>query len=152
MCSGTASPDHREIRAGRPLAEGITAQPPSSWQRDTELWGGDVELHDLEQLSVKRESAAADSSLGPRAKRQKVHLEQFVKDWFVDFANLQRSKRSWTWRRSFQEAQRLSPNVFGSVHPDAALEALTGSGRETNVLAPDHTLCCSHGLALCDGC
>ena len=57
---------YREIRAGRPLARGITAPPPSSWQPDMGLRGGDVEQHDLEQVSVKRESAAADSSLGPR--------------------------------------------------------------------------------------
>ena len=30
------------------------------------LRGGDVELHDLEHVSVKCESAAVDSSLGPR--------------------------------------------------------------------------------------
>ena len=72
LCSGSVP--CIVIRAGRPLAEGITPQP-SSWQRDLKLRDGDVELRDLEQLSVKSESAAADSSLGPRVKRQKVHLD-----------------------------------------------------------------------------
>ena len=72
LCSGSVS--CIVIRAGRPLAEGITPQP-SSWQRDLGLRDGDVELRDLEQVSVKSESAAADSSLGPRVKRQKVHLD-----------------------------------------------------------------------------
>ena len=60
---------------------------------------------------------APDVSLQPRVKRQNVHLEQFVKDWFIDFADLQ--KRSWTCLRSFHEAQRLSPDVFSSAHSES---------------------------------
>ena len=70
---------YREIRAGGPLAEGITTQPPSSWQLGVR--GSDVELHDLEQVSVKRESAAADSSLGPRVKRQTAHFFKKKCSW-----------------------------------------------------------------------
>ena len=121
-----------------------------SLQPDLGLRGGDVELHVLKQVSVKRESAAADSSLGPRVKEQKVHLEQFVKDWFIDFADLQKSKHSWTRLCSFQESPALFAGClrFGRPRVNAVLEALTGSGRETNVWAPDHALCCSLDIAL----
>ena len=139
---------YREIRAGRPLAQGLTAQPPSSWQPDLGLRGGDVQLHDLEQVSVKRESV--DSSLGPRVKRQKVHLERFVKDWFIDFADLQKSKYSWTWLRCFQEAQRFSPDVFGSVHRVSTRRWKHSRGQdEGRTCGRPTTLCAAHLTLLC---
>ena len=93
---------------------------------------------------MKRESAA-DSSLGPRVKRQKVHLEQFVNDRFIDLADLQKSTHSWTWLRSFQEAQRLSPDVFGSVHPGSTRRWKHSRGQdERRMCGRPTTLCAAH--------
>ena len=74
-------------------------------------------------------------SLGPRVKQQKVHLEHFVKDWLIDFADLQKSKHSWTLLRSFQDAQRLSPDVFGTVQDERRT-----CGRPTSLCAARTTL------------
>ena len=55
------------------------------WQPDTGLRRSDVELHDLEQVSVERESAAADSSLVKDAR--KAHA---VEEAEVNLQNLRR--------------------------------------------------------------
>ena len=134
---------YREVRAGRPLAEGITAQPPSSWQPDMVLRGSDVELHDLEQASVKRESAAADSSLGP-VKRQKVHLEQFVKDWFhllMEMTCLQTCACTTLKTKSgdsfveFVRFVRFEENPSGAPHPWVLIQDFASIHRSAATLA-----------------
>eukprot|EP00971_Amphidinium_carterae_P169322 3354868-Amphidinium_carterae.1 len=58
----------------------------------------EVEVEDADELHHEHEP-----------KRKKNHVDEVIKDWFLDFAREMAELKKWSFARSFQEATRLCP-------------------------------------------
>jgi hypothetical protein len=45
-------------------------------------------------------------------------VEQSVKDWFLDWAALQKSRHGWGIMQTLRAAKELAPELFAGVHDD----------------------------------
>ena len=51
-------------------------------------------------------------------KRKKVHFPLEVRQWFVEFAELQSQREGWSMARSLCEATNLAPDLFSHINPE----------------------------------
>jgi len=55
----------------------------------------------------------------PRLKRRKVTVDSFVREWFLEFAVLQKAQKGWGMTRPLAAAKRLAPEVFKDISRNA---------------------------------
>eukprot|EP00971_Amphidinium_carterae_P277313 5503771-Amphidinium_carterae.1 len=51
-------------------------------------------------------------------RRKKVHVSDDVKNWFLDYCDIQWSRFQWPTTKCLKEAQALAPELFGGIHAD----------------------------------
>eukprot|EP00971_Amphidinium_carterae_P120939 2395797-Amphidinium_carterae.1 len=70
----------------------------------------EAEVEVLEDDAEDRVDEGAEPIL--RKKQKKVTVEQAVKDWFIEFHNLQYQSKGWALTQSSAEAVSLAPSLF----------------------------------------
>lgn len=113
------------IREGRLLPEGTTKSPPGWWRPGMGLERDEDEasaVAGLEALDSARDTPTPDGgpavlAEGPSSKRRKkIHVDHEVQQWFLDFVDIMKERKKWTYKECFEEAQRLVPEHLAEVH------------------------------------
>ena len=127
---------YAEVRAGRTLADGVTAAVPDTWLPGDPL--ASIGVSDAE-VGAAGELAKCEAVA---KKRKRTAIDPGVKDWFLDYHERMKVEHKWNMRQSWRRAQEMLPSLLENVneatyyrwtHSDCAKKNKAGRERKRSI-------------------